>query len=128
VMASRGQGARRDRCYVVPDGRGGEIRIRARRPEGRTLTALQEMMTAAHRWLSQGDVEDAAVCGRECESMKTTLCGVRPVALQAVSEMERLRAHPHRAQSAVNHARALDIQAKAEAGQRREARRSRRGR
>jgi hypothetical protein len=35
------------------------------------------------------------------------LCGVRPAALTAVSEMERLRACPHRAQAAVNHARAL---------------------
>ena len=40
-------------------------------------------------------------------SEKIVLRGVRPAALEAVSERERLRAHPHRAQAAVNHARAL---------------------
>lgn len=40
---------------------------------------------------------------------KTILCGVRPAALEAVSERERLLAHPHRAQAAVNHARALKM-------------------
>jgi len=39
--------------------------------------------------------------------MKTILRGVRPAALTAVSERERLMACPHRAQAAVNHARAL---------------------
>ncbi len=37
----------------------------------------------------------------------TILRGVRPAALAAVSERERLMAHPHRAQAAVNHVRAL---------------------
>ena len=40
--------------------------------------------------------------------MKRILRGVRPAALAAVSERERLKAHPHRAQAAVNHARALE--------------------
>jgi hypothetical protein len=35
--------------------------------------------------------------------------GIRPVALRAVSEVERMRAHPHRCQAAVNHRRALRI-------------------
>ena len=35
--------------------------------------------------------------------------GIRPVALQAVSEVERMRACPHRCQAAVNHRRALRI-------------------
>jgi len=35
------------------------------------------------------------------------LRGVRPVALAAVSERERLRACPHRVKAALNHARAL---------------------
>ena len=42
---------------------------------------------------------------------KTALIGIRPVALEAVSERERLLAHPHRVQAAVNHARALAIAA-----------------
>lgn len=44
--------------------------------------------------------------------MATVLRGVRPAAMAAVSERERLKAHPHRAQAAVNHARALDREAK----------------
>ncbi len=43
----------------------------------------------------------------------SVLRGVRPVALKAVSERERLIACPHRAQSAVNHMRALGIAAAA---------------
>jgi hypothetical protein len=43
----------------------------------------------------------------------TVLRGVRPAALAAVSERERLRACPHRAQAAVNHARALEALAQA---------------
>jgi hypothetical protein len=42
--------------------------------------------------------------------MSTILRGVRPAALAAISERERLRAHPHRAQAAVNHVRALSMQ------------------
>jgi hypothetical protein len=45
--------------------------------------------------------------------LRTILRGVRPAALAAVSERERLRAHPQRAQAAVNHVRALESQAKA---------------
>ena len=35
--------------------------------------------------------------------------GIRPVALKAISEMERMRACPHRCQSAVNFRRALRV-------------------
>ena len=44
------------------------------------------------------------------------LRGVRPVALQAAAERDRLRACPHRAQAAVNHARALKAAAAPQAG------------
>jgi len=40
--------------------------------------------------------------------VRPLLCGVRPVARTAGSERARLQACPHRAQSAVNHLRAIE--------------------